>query len=109
MLFKAKNLLKLYTPMPKFPPVDRDLSLLCDKNTPVQKLKELISEAVGELLESIELFDIYEGKQIPADKKSVAFSLRLRSAQKTLTDEEADALMNNAIKTLSSHGITIRT
>lgn len=109
LLFKAKNLLKLYTPMPKFPPVDRDLSLLCDKNTPVQKLKELISEAVGELLESIELFDIYEGKQIPADKKSVAFSLRLRSAQKTLTDEEADALMNNAIKTLSSHGITIRT
>ncbi|MGI6248517.1 MAG: phenylalanine--tRNA ligase subunit beta [Acutalibacteraceae bacterium] len=109
LLFKAKNLLKLYTPMPKFPPVDRDLSLLCDKNTPVQKLKELISEAVGELMESIELFDIYEGKQIPADKKSVAFSLRLRSAQKTLTDEEADALMNNAIKTLSSHGITIRT
>ena len=67
-----------------------------------------MKKAAGPLLESIKLFDVYKGKQIEAGKKSVAFSLTLRSADNTLTDEQAVATINKVIKALETLGAVLR-
>ena len=72
------------------------------------KLEKLISGAIGKNLESIELFDVYQGEQIASDKKSVAFSLKLRAADRTLTDEEADSAVKKSIKALATIGAALR-
>ena len=71
-------------------------------------LEKTIAQAVGKNLESIELFDVYEGSQIPEGMKSVAFNLRLRAADRTMTDEEADSAMKKAVKALEKLGISLR-
>ena len=107
-LYAVKNTVKLYQPLPKYPAMTRDLAFVCEKATPVLQLEKLISEAVGGTLESIDLFDVYEGIQIGANKKSVAFSLVLRAADRTLTDEEADAAVKRAIERLRAIGAELR-
>ena len=76
----------VYKPLPKFPAVERDFAMLVDKEVPVGTLEKAISSGGGRLCEKIELFDVYEGAQIPEGKKSVAFSVWLRSQDSTLTD-----------------------
>lgn len=102
------NTKRTYKPLPKFPSSNRDLAFVCDRDIPVLKLERLISEAVGKTLESIALFDVYTGAQIAENMKSVAFNIRMRSPERTLTDEEADAAMKRAIKALSKIGIELR-
>lgn len=97
-----------YQPLPKFPASGRDLAFVCDSSIPVLKLQQAIADAVGKTLENIKLFDVYQGSQIEVGKKSVAFSLRLRSADHTLTDEEADAAVRRAVKTLEKMGAALR-
>ena len=63
---------------------------------------------MGKTLEKVSLFDVYEGEQIESGKKSVAFNIQMRSADKTLTDEEADAAVRRVIKALSKLDITLR-
>lgn len=99
---------KSYKQLPKFPAATRDFAFICDVETPVLTLEKLIAQAVGETLESIQLFDVYRGKQIPEDKKSVAFSVTMRAADRTLTDEEADGAMKRVIKALAEENITLR-
>ena len=97
-----------YKSLPKFPAMTRDLAFVCDRNIPVMSLHELIADAAGKLLEEIKLFDVYQGEQIASDKKSVAFSLRFRAADRTLTDEEADKAVNKAIEKLAAIGAVLR-
>lgn len=99
---------RVHKPLPKYPSIERDLAFVCDKSIPVLGLQQAISEAIGKTLEHIHLFDVYEGKQIEEGKKSVAFNIRMRAADRTLTDEEADLAMNRSIKALSSMGIHLR-
>lgn len=99
---------KQYHPLPKFPAVTRDLALLCDDGIPVLTLEKAISKAAGSLLESIKLFDVYKGKQIAEGKKSVAFSITLRSADSTLTDEMAASAVNRVVKALEDLGANLR-
>lgn len=99
---------KSYQQLPKFPAATRDFAFLCDVQTPVLTLEKMIAKAVGPTLESIQLFDVYRGKQIPEDKKSVAFSVTMRSPDRTLTDEEADGAMKRVVKALSKENITLR-
>ena len=108
MLYEAKNTVKLYKPLPKYPALTRDLAFVCDASLPVLSLEKLMSKAIGKNLEKIELFDVYAGSQIDKDKKSVAFSLVLRAADKTLTDEEADAAVKKAIEAASEAGAVLR-
>ena len=91
---------KTYKPLPKFPAVSRDLSLVCDEETTVAQLENCISAAGGKLLRKINLFDIYRGANIPAGKKSVAFSLELRADDRTLTDADSDGVIANVLKKL---------
>lgn len=107
-IFKIRDTVLQYKPLPKFPATTRDLSFVCDKEIPVLTLEKAIGEAVGKNLENIALFDVYEGEQIEKGKKSVAFSVRMRSPEKTLTDEEADAAMKRAVKALGKLGISLR-
>ena len=97
-----------YQPLPKFPAITRDLSLLCDDALPVGKMEEAIAQAAGKLLEEVTLFDVYKGDQIAAGKKSVSFSLRLRSHEGTLTDEQADAAMKRVLKALAAMDAVLR-
>lgn len=99
---------RTHKPLPKFPAVTRDLAFVCDRDIPVLTLEKEIRTAVGKTLENVTLFDVYEGEQIESGKKSVAFNIQMRSADKTLTDEEADAAVKRVIKTLSKLDITLR-
>ncbi|MCI9273966.1 MAG: phenylalanine--tRNA ligase subunit beta [Clostridiales bacterium] len=99
---------KQYKPLPKFPAVTRDLALICDDSIPVLTLEKAMKKAAGSLLESIKLFDVYKGKQIQSGKKSVAFSITLRSADSTLTDEQAVTTVNRIMKALEALGAVLR-
>ncbi|MBR2044064.1 MAG: phenylalanine--tRNA ligase subunit beta [Clostridia bacterium] len=98
----------VYKPLPKFPAVARDFAFLCDKDIPVGNLQDIMREAAGRLCEDVTLFDVYEGNQIPESKKSVAFSVTLRSAEATLTDEQIDAAVKRILKKLEAAGATLR-
>ena len=99
---------KSYTPLPKFPAITRDLALICDANTPVGELTQIIKTSGGKLLEDVSLFDIYKGKQIAEDKKSVAFNLSFRSHDETLTVERADSAVKKILKALDTVGAVLR-
>ena len=90
----------VYHPLPKYPASTRDIAVLCDDVIPVAHMQKAIETAVGTILESVSLFDVYRGKNIPEGKKSVAYSLKLRRSDRTLTDSECDEAMNKAISTL---------
>ncbi len=89
-ILKARPATILYQPLPKFPAVERDIAVVCDRSIPVAALEDCICRNGKNLVKEIKLFDIYTGKPIPEDKKSVAFSLKLRHDDHTLTDAEAD-------------------
>ena len=108
LLYSIKNTLRLYTPLPRFPAITRDLAVVCERSTPVAQLEKTIAAAAGGNLESIALFDVYEGIQVGPNKKSVAFSLTLRAKDRTLTDAEADAEVQRAINALASIGAMLR-
>ncbi len=99
---------KTYKLLPKYPAATRDVSLICDDGIPAAKLEKLIRKAVGSVLESVKLFDVYKGEQIGAGKKSVAFSIVMRSKDGTLTDEQADGAMQKVRKALTELGAEIR-
>lgn len=106
--YECKLGTRTHKPLPKFPATARDLAFVCEKNIPVLMLQKAIGEAVGKTLEAVKLFDVYEGNQIESGKKSVAFNIRMRSAERTLTDEEADAAMKRVVKALNKMGINLR-
>ncbi len=98
----------LYKPLPKFPAVTRDIALLCDAELPVGELDAAIRKGAGTLCEAVTLFDVYQGAQIPEGKKSVAYSLTLRSLEATLTDEQVEKVMTKVFKHLEDLGATLR-
>jgi phenylalanyl-tRNA synthetase beta chain len=98
-----------YQRLPKFPKVKRDLAFLVDRQTPVGILEDSIRAASGELLQRVELFDVFEGGNVPAGKKSVAFSLELLSRERTLADADIEACIKGVVAHLeSSHGAILR-
>lgn len=107
-LFEMAQPEKTYKPLPKFPAVTRDLALVCDESIPVGTLEKAIVRGGGALLENIQLFDVYQGAQIEAGKKSVAFSITLRSADSTLKDEQTTAVMKKVMKELEKEGAVLR-
>ena len=89
-LFEGMGGTPVYQPLPRFPAVTRDIALVCDKSLPVAKLEDCIRRGAKGLLKAVTLFDVYTGKGVPEGKKSVAFSLELRSDDRSLTAQEAD-------------------
>ncbi len=83
--------------LPKFPAVTRDIALVMDEATTVGSVLESIRRAGGALLESAEMFDIYRGAQLGEGRKSVAFSLAFRHAERTLSDEDVNPVMQKIL------------
>lgn len=108
LLYAHTDTQRTYQPLPKFPATARDLALLCDEETPVAELEKAMRAGCGKILEQIELFDVYRGSQIPAGKKSVAFNVRMRAADRTLTDDEADRAVQKMLKALAPLGAVLR-
>ena len=99
---------KKYSSVPKYPAVTRDLALVCDIDLYVSEIEKQIRQAAGDLLEDLTLFDVYMGNQIEKGKKSVAYSLTLRSRERTLTDTETDGVMEDILRSLAGAGIVLR-
>ena len=98
-----------YEPLPKFPATTRDLSLLVDEDMPVAELEKAIKGAVGKILEKVTLFDVYRSDDMKKNgKKSIAYSISMRSHEGTLTDEQADGAMKRVLKALSAIGAELR-
>ncbi|WP_196606806.1 phenylalanine--tRNA ligase subunit beta [Pectinatus frisingensis] len=77
--------------LPKYPAVTRDLSIIVDRDTAAAAVEKTINKAAGQYLSRLDLFDVYEGKQVDKDKKSMTFALIFQANEKTLTDQEVDA------------------
>ena len=107
-LFRCAQLTKTYAPLPKFPAVSRDLALVCGDSVPVKSLEQAIRSGAGNLLENVKLFDVYKGEQIESGKKSVAFSVTLRSGDSTLTEEHVSGTMKKIIRELEKAGAALR-
>ena len=107
-IMQHADLEKAYKPLPKYPAITRDVALLVDEDVTVESIKETIVSEAGKLLESVELFDIYRGKQVAEGKKSAAFALVYRAADRTLTDEDVVKVHDKVVKALSSKGATLR-
>ncbi len=85
-------------PIPRFPAIQRDLALVVAKDIPAATVVARIRELGGEILQRVEIFDVYTGKPIPEERKSLAFSLRYQSLERTLTDEEVNSLNARILK-----------
>jgi phenylalanyl-tRNA synthetase beta chain len=83
---------KTFEPPPKFPAIRRDLALVLDRNFPADMVVKTIRECGASLLESVEVFDVYEGTAVASGKKSVALACRYRAKDRTLTDEEVNRI-----------------
>lgn len=101
-LMKARGADPIYTPLPRFPAVSRDIAIVCDKKIPVAHLIDCIMKSGGEYLKGCSLFDIYTGSHIADGMKSVAFSLTMRADDQTLTDEHAEETVNAVLSALES-------
>ncbi|MBQ9965766.1 MAG: phenylalanine--tRNA ligase subunit beta [Clostridia bacterium] len=108
VLYTIEKRKTTYKPLPKFPAVERDFAMLCDIDVPVGNLEQAIISGASRLLEKVELFDVYTGSQIPEGKKSVAFSVWLRSADSTLSDTQIDEISEKIVAKLEKAGATLR-
>ena len=90
----------LYTEVPKFPAVSRDLALLVDNNVEFAQIEQIARQTEKKLLKNVELFDVYEGDKLPAGKKSYAVNFVLQDEEKTMGDKQIDAIMQKLIANL---------
>lgn len=110
LLMTLENFDKHYKPLPKFPSSERDLAFVCDKSITSGKIKKAIKKYAGKLLESVEVFDIFEDdEKVGVGKKSMAYNLVLRSPEKTLSVEDCDKAVAKILKGLEFDlGATLR-
>ena len=86
----------------KYPTIKKDLAVLVDKTIPSEEIAKAIKKAAGSLLTNVEVFDVYEGKNIEEGKRSIAYSLSFGKQDRTLTDEEVNDVMNKVIENLQN-------
>ena len=92
--------LPTFVPFSKFPTIRRDIAILVDKSLSAAELQSSIEQSAGKFLRSLSLFDVYEGKGIPADKKSVALGLILQHPSRTLIEAEGNDILNTVLSSL---------
>jgi phenylalanyl-tRNA synthetase beta chain len=102
-LLKATRKVKVgYVELPKYPAVRRDLALLIDKSVKFADIERLAYQTENKLLKEVTLFDVYEGKNLPAGKKSYAVSFLLQDESQTLNDVQIDKVMNKLIQAVQT-------
>ena len=96
-LMECADASKHYTQLPKFPATNRDIAVVVDENVNVGEIEDIIATHQNGILESYSLFDVYRGNQLGENKKSVAYSIVFRAADRTLTDNEVNDLIQAII------------
>ncbi len=98
---------QIFSPIPRFPSTDRDIALLVDANLPAKRIEDIIRGFPQ--VSHVSVFDLYQGEQVPDGKKSLAFSLRYQSLERTLTDEEVDEIQQDILTMLQKElGVVLR-
>ncbi|QCR33195.1 phenylalanine--tRNA ligase subunit beta [Lysinibacillus sp. SGAir0095] len=98
----------VYTSVPRFPAMTRDIALELDRSKPAGEIIQIIRNAGTKLLKEVKVFDVYEGEKMEAGKKSVAFSLTYFDPDRTLTDDEVVSAHNKVLKALTEAGAELR-
>ena len=99
---------RIYQAPSKYPAITRDLAIFVEANAKVEEVMNEIENAAGELLEDVDLFDVYEGEDLSDEQKSLAFHLIWQSPERNLSDVEINKLMEKIIKALKEKGWEIR-
>ena len=99
---------KKFKMIPKYPAVTRDLSMIMSKAVHADEIEAIISKCGGKLIESFELFDIYEGDRIGEGLKSLAYSLSFRAADRTLEDKDVNPIIEKIVEKLKEKGVELR-
>ncbi|MBQ1217813.1 MAG: phenylalanine--tRNA ligase subunit beta [Clostridia bacterium] len=107
-LFAVSGNTKGYAPLPKFPAVTRDLALVCDEAVLSGDIEAKIRTLAGDVLEDVRAFDVYRSAALGEGKKSIAYALTLRDAEKTLQDSDIDPVISAILTGLEADGITLR-
>ncbi len=94
---------KTFTEIPKFPSFEYDIALVVDKSVSAGDLEESIRKTAGKLLTSVDIFDVYEGKSIGDDKKSIAYRLSFLDKTKTLTISDVEPIINKVLNKLQKN------
>ena len=100
-LLSSINLKKNFSPIPKYPLIKRDISIILNKNVPSAEIISSIKEVGASLITKVEVFDEYYGKQIPEGKRGLSFSIIYQDKTRTLTDQEVDNLHSKVKETLT--------
>ncbi|MFZ5815401.1 MAG: phenylalanine--tRNA ligase subunit beta [Bacillota bacterium] len=107
-LVEAARPQREYGAVPRFPAVSRDVAMLVGLDLPASRVEEAIRQAGGELLEEVTLFDLYQGERLPAGKRSLAYRLTYRAADRTLTDADLEPVHNRVREALRGLGAELR-
>lgn len=91
-----------FTPIPKFPAIERDIAVLVKDEITSHEIEQVVKKHGGVLLESVKMFDLYKGKQIPEGYKSVAYELIFRAEDRTLVDDEVNTIFDKVLKELET-------
>ena len=100
ILLRHHTVERHYKMLPKFPATSRDIAILVDKTVPVGEIVKIFEKQQSEILREYKLFDVYEGEQVGAGRKSVAYSLTFRADDRTLTDQEVSEVMDKILTAL---------
>lgn len=101
VLFENAVLGRTYSPLPKYPATQRDISMLVKDDITVKEIEDVLKAQGGKILESVKLFDVYKGSQIQEGFKSVAYSITFRAGDRTLTDDEVNNVMKKMLRELT--------
>jgi len=108
-LFVQSRKERVFRPIPRYPFIERDLSLIVERNCSGDNIKHLISRLGHDIISSVILFDLYRGESIPEGSQSVAFRIRYQAEDRTLTDEEVNEVHARVVETLAKElGATLR-
>ncbi|WP_300348692.1 phenylalanine--tRNA ligase subunit beta [Clostridium sp.] len=99
-MYKFSKTEKAYKALPKYPAITRDIALLVDDAILVQEIEESIRKSGGQIVEKVELFDVYKGAQIPEGKKSIAYAIAYRDPSKTLKDKDINKVHDKILRGL---------
>jgi phenylalanyl-tRNA synthetase beta chain len=100
-LTKFYNEEMIYQPIPKFPSIDLDISMIVSRKILWAEVRQAVNGIEKDLIKEVKIFDVFEGKGIPADKKSIAFRIEYRSDDKTLTMDEVQIIQQKVLKILA--------
>ena len=99
-LVNSSSLISQYKPLPKYPAITRDISMVIKGEVFVGDIEKAIAKNGGKLLESVKLFDVYQGEQIEKGFKSVSYSITFRAPDRTLVDDEVNSVMDKILSDL---------